>query len=305
MHGFPQRWLAAGLLFALPATVAAQDEKLPRVPAGDLVRAVVKNEIADADDTTIRHSFRSRKQTPKGSQTHLYVETNDAIAAMLIAINDQPLTPQQQQQETNHLNWLMGNPEALRKKHSRENEDAERSLRIVKSLPDAFRYEYAGTEDSNGTMGKQGSPLLRVNFKPNPSYSPPSRVEQVLAGMEGYLLIDPSAQRLAVISGTLFRDVQFGWGIIGHLDKGGHFLVRQADLGDGSWEITEMKLDIGGKILLFKSISMVSDEVFTDFRRVPDDLTFSQGVNLLMGEREKLAHSEHSAGTAESKKTPQ
>ena len=269
--------------------------------AGELVRLAVANEVAAANDTSAKHMFRSRRQTPKGSQTRLYVETDDAIAAMLISDNDRPLTLQQQQAEANHLAWLMNNPDQLRKKHAREREDADRTLRIVKALPDAFSYEYAGTD--NGSGGTAAGPqLARLNFRPNPSYSPPSRVEQVLQGMQGYLLIDTNARRIARIDGTLFRAVTFGWGIIGHLDKGGHFLVRQADLGDGTWDITEMDLSITGKILFFKSISMVSDEVFSDFRRVPDNLTFAQGVELLKSEREKLAQSE---APSEAKRTPQ
>jgi len=267
------------------------------MPPGELVRSAVANEVAAANNTAVKHMFRSRRQTPKGSQTKLYVETNDALAAMLIAINDQPLTPQQRQAEMNHLAWLMGNPDQLRKKQSREKEDAERTLRIVKALPDAFRYEYAGAENREEGLGKAGAQLVRLQFTPNPSYSPPSRVEQVLAGMRGYLLIDKEAGRLARIDGTLFKDVTFGWGIIGHLDKGGHFRVQQADVGDGSWDITEMSLSITGKILLFKSLSMVSDEVFSDFRRVPDDTTFARGVELLKAEEEKLASEGHAPGT--------
>ena len=187
--------------------------------------------------------FRSYNKTPKGSQTKLYVETKDALAAKLIAINDQPLTAEQQRSEANHLTWLMNNPEQLRKKAAREKEDEERSLRIVKALPDAFCYEYAGTADSANGLGKTGDQLVRLKFTPNPAYRPPSHVEEVLAGMQGELLIDPQVRRLARIDGTLFREVTFGWGIIGHLNKGGRFRVQQADLGlgDGAWGITEYK----------------------------------------------------------------
>ena len=278
---------------AVAICLSAQESKAPDMPPNALVRAAVANEVAAANDSTVKHMFRSQKRTPKGSQTRLYVETNDALAAMLIAINDQPLTPQQQQGETNHLAWLMNNPDQLRKKQAREKEDANRTLQIVKALPDAFRYEYAGTENSSAGLGKTDTQLARLKFSPNPSYSPPSRVEQVLAGMEGYLLIDTTSRRLARIDGTLIKDVQFGWGIIGHLDKGGHFRVQQADVGDGAWEITAMNLSITGKILLFKNLSMVSDEVFSDFRRVPDNLPFAQGVELLKAEQEKLARNNH------------
>jgi hypothetical protein len=272
-------------------TLSALGQKIPEMPPGELIRVTVANEVAAAN-TGAKHMFRSHKQIPKGSQTRIYVETTQALAAMLIAINDQPLTAQQQQGEMDHLAWLVNDPEQLRKKHAREKEDEERTLRIVRALPDAFRYEYEGTENSAAGLGKAGDELVRMKFTPNPSYSPPTRVEQVLEGMQGDLLIDKEAHRIARIDGTLFREVTFGWGIIGHLDKGGHFRVQQADLGlgDGAWGITEMSLHLTGRILLFKSLSVVSDEVLSDFQRVPDNLTFAQGVNMLTAERERLAH---------------
>jgi hypothetical protein len=288
------RWceflLAAWVLTGTCFRVAAQVSTVQELPPDQLVRAAVKNEVAAAESTPVRHMFRSRKQTPKGSQTKLYVETNDSMAGMLVAINDQPLTQEQKQGEINHLFWLQGSPEQLHRKQAREKEDAEHTLRIVKALPEAFRYEYAGTENGTAELGRVGAQLMRLKFTPNPGYSPPSHVEQVLEGMQGYLLIDPVSKRLARIDGTLFKEVTFGWGIVGHLDKGGHFRVQQADLGDGSWDITDMSLDIKGKILFFKSLSMVWDEVFSDFHRVPDSTTFAQGVKMLQAEEQKLAN---------------
>ena len=276
-------------------------EGAPQISPNELVRQTVAREMAAANQPSQKHMFRSRKQTPRGSQTRLYVETKDAMAGMMIAINDQPLTPQQQQSETDHLNWLAGNPEQLRKKQAREKEDADRTLRIVKALPDAFRYKYAGTEAGAADLGKPGDELVRLEFTPNPAYSPPSRVEQVLEGMQGYLLIDATAHRIARIDGTLFREVSFGWGLFGHLDKGGHFRVQQADVGDGDWEITAMNLQITGKILLFKSLSMISDEKLSDFHRVPDDLTFAKAVDMLKTEQEKLAHNHEPEAAATGK----
>lgn len=263
------------------------------------MRSTVANEVKAADAIGILHMFRSCKKTPRGSQTHLYVETRDAMAGLLIAVNDKPLTPQQVQSETNHLAWLESNPDQLRKKQAAEKRDADRTLEIVKALPDAFRYQYAGTENSAPGLGKPGDQLVRLKFTPNSSFSPPSHVEAVLEGMEGYLLIDTTCRRIARIDGTLFKDVTFGWGLVGRLDKGGHFVVQQADLGDGSWDITEMKLQITGKIFLFKSISMISDEEFSDFRRVPDDLTFPRGVEMLKAEERKLAQDEAGSNKAE------
>ncbi len=206
------------------------------------------------------------------------------MAGMLIAIDDKPVSPQQIEGETARLQHLINDPDDLRRKQKQEREDAERTLRIVKALPDAFLYEYDGEEPSQPGVGKAGDQLVRLKFRPNPHYSPPTRVEQILTGMEGSLLIDKGALRLAKIEARLFRDVSFGWGILGHLDRGGTFTVCQADVDDGSWELTHLQLSMTGKVMLVKSISIKLDEVLSDFRRVPSDLTFAKGVELLKTE---------------------
>jgi hypothetical protein len=276
--------MGAGSLAAGSLSNSSQDSPSPI----ELVRSAVANEVAASKDDSTKHMFRSRKQNPQGSQTRLYVETREALAGITIAYNDKPLTPEQMQGEEGRLAGLVGNPEQLRRKHSQEQESAERTLRIVKALPDAFLFDYDGEEAGTADLGKDGARLVRLKFRPNPNYSPPSHVEDVLTGMQGVVLIDSAARRIARIDGTLLKEVGFGWGILGHLDKGGHFLVEQRDCGDGSWDVSRMSLGFTGKILLFKSLSIKSDEVFSDFRRVPADTTFAQGVEMLKAEQAKL-----------------
>jgi len=284
------------------AILQGQTDTNPTPSADELVKTVVQNEVAAETGPGQKHMFTSFKKTPKGTQTHLYVETTDAMAGMLIALNGSPLTPAQLQTEEGHLQWLEDNPDQLRRKHAREKEDSERVLRILKAMPYAFHYEYAGTEKGTAAIGSAGAELLKLTFTPNPDYQPPSRVEQVLTGIKGYVLVDGQAKRLAEAEGALFKDVEFGWGILGHLDKGGHFLICQADVGEGAWEITEMKVEVKGKILLFKSINVNFDEMLSDFRPVPEALTFAQGVQLLKAEEEKSARNERTPETTESKK---
>ena len=155
-------------------------------------------------------------------------------------------------------------------------------MRILKALPDAFLYEPDSTQSGTDSIGRVGHQLVRLRFRPNPDYDPPSRVEQVLTGMKGYLLVDVPEKRIAQINAILEKEVGFGWGILGHLDRGGRFLVQQADVGDRQWEITRMELSITGKILLVKKLNIQSNDTFSDFHPVPSDLTFAQGVELLM-----------------------
>jgi len=218
----------------------------------ELVRQAVNNEVASNRESGRHFMFKDVKETAQLSQVKLIVETREATAGMLIARDGHPLSPEERKQEEARLQNYVRNPQELSKKRKQEKEDADHTMRI------------------------------RLRFRPNPAYDPPSRVEQVLTGMKGYLLVDVPEKRIAQINAVLEKDVGFGWGILGHLDRGGRFLVQQADIGDRQWEITRMELSMTGKILLVKKLSIQSSDTFSDFRPVPSDLTFAQGVELLM-----------------------
>jgi hypothetical protein len=279
------------LAFASTATLGRATANMPAVSATELVQRTAQNEIR-SNNQALRYMFRDRKETPHGSQTKLMVETQEAMAGMLVAIDDRPLNPQQREAEIARIQRFIGDPEELRKKHKQEKEDAERITRIMSALPQAFLYEFDGTDVGSPGIGKPGIELVRLKFRPNPHYTPPSHVEQVLTGMQGMMLIDPHKNRIAKIDGTLVKDVSFGWGILGHLDRGGHFLVEQGDIGEDHWEITRMDLSFTGKIMLFKGVSIKSTEVYTDFHPVPADLTFAQGVELLKRREATLAENQ-------------
>lgn len=272
----------------LIASFSAFGAQTPTLPAVELVRRTVHNEIS-ADNDDARYMFRDHKSSGRGSQTKLMVETHDAMVGLLVAINDKPLDAQQKAEENARVDRFVKDPDELKKRQRQEREENDRVGRIMKALPDAFLYDYDGTVPGCEGMGKPGHLLTRLKFRPNPGYDPPSRVEQVLTGMAGYMLVDTNENRIAKIDGTLQSEVSFGWGILGHLDQGGHFLVQQADAGDGHWEISRMDLAFTGKILLFKSVNITQTEVMSGFRSVPSNLTFAQGLELLRKHEALLA----------------
>jgi len=275
-------------LLMLVASPALHGQSSEPQAARELVRQTVDNEVRSNNDGT-KYMFCDQKEFVHGSQTKLVVETTEATAGMLVAVDGKPLGPEQKQAEEARLHALANSPNDLRRKRKAERDDTERTERIIRALPDAFVFEEDGGELGKPGMGKNGDQLVRLKFRPNPAYDPPTHTEQVLTGMEGYVLIDAAKHRIAVIDGTLVKDVGFGWGILGHLDKGGRFVVVQGDMGSGTWEITRMDLSFTGKILLFKKLEIKSNEVFSNFRQVPGNLTFAQGVELLKKQREELA----------------
>jgi hypothetical protein len=274
-------WAPGLLLTTLPLCAAMANAQILAGTPVEVVRRAVQNEVRENKASNAYFMFKDQRKTAHTSQTKLIVETRDAAAGMLVEQDGRPLTPQQQQAEEARLQNYIRNPDELARKRKQEREDADRTLKIVKALPDAFLYEADGTEPGSADVGKPGANLVRLRFRPNPDYDPPSREEQVLAGMHGRVLIDTSENRIAKIDATLEKQVAFGWGILGHLDRGGRFLVQQANVSNHEWELTRMDLSFTGKILLFKSLAIHSSDVFSDFHPVPANLTFAQGVELL------------------------
>jgi hypothetical protein len=276
-------YAVAALLYGIyPWNALAEDAGNTALAA--IVRRAVDNEVASNQNSGMHFRFRNEKRTPQLSQTKLMVETSDATAGLLVMQNGHPLTPQQRNDEEARLASYVQSPQELRKKQKQEKEDAEHTERILRALPDAFLYQRDGTEPGRQELGTPGDELVRLNFRPNADYKPPSHVEQVLTGMSGHLLIDTTQNRIAEIDGTLSKGVEFGWGILGHLDPGGRFLVQQADVGGHQWEVTHMQLSFTGKVLFVKKISIHSNDTFSDFHPVPGNLTFAQGVELLKKE---------------------
>jgi hypothetical protein len=283
------RMLLISLALNLGSRSAAQGP--PALTPSELVKRAVENEVRNNNQGP-KYMCRQRKETPAGSQTKLMVETRDAMVGMVVANNDQPLDQEQRRAEYGRIERFVNDPAELEHKQRQEKESAVRVALILKALPDAFLYEYDGTETGRPGVSKPGDPLLRLKFSPNPRYDPPSHVEQVLVGMQGVVLIDAQEERIARIDGTLFKDVGFGWGILGRLDRGGRFQVDQAVVSDNHWSIARMDLTFTGKMLLFKSINIKSTEIYSDFHPVPADLTFAQGIELLKQQQAAVAQNQ-------------
>ena len=256
-----------------------------------LVRETARNEVA-GDPGNAKFMYMDRKDDERGSKTRLTVETVQAAASILVAENGKPIPPEYRRSEEARLQGMVDHPSEIIKQQKSEREDAERTNRIMQALPEAFLYESDGEEPSQGGYGKVGDELIRLKFRPNPNYKAPTHTEQVLTGMQGVLLIDAKAHRIAKIDGVLTREVGFGWGVLGHLNPGSHFLVEQAEVGQGAWEVTRMTLDFTGKILLVKNLTIKSTEVCSNFRTVPSNITFAQATQLLKKHESEAAQNE-------------
>ena len=240
--------------------------------AQQLMREVVNTEVKSADSDHSHWMYRQHDVEPNKDIVQECVQTAEGEICRHLEQNGHPLTGSEQQQEQKRIHGLLSNPDQERKAQRARNHDGDQAVRMLKMLPDAFNYSDDG----------QDGGYLRLKFEPNPDFDPPTREARVFYAMRGTVLVDPKSKRLVQLKGKLFKDVEFGWGLLGKLYQGGTFLVKRADVGEGHWDTTLLDVDIHGKALFFHTINAQQREVTTEYKKVSDGLTLSQGASLLL-----------------------
>jgi hypothetical protein len=282
------RWLAIVPLLALgalfpPRAIAKED-----LANAELVKRALAAELDAAQDTQHPMRYHLRKASPRLTTTKEIVETKDGAVARLVAINDQPLSQADDIKEQTRLNDLLVDPGKQRHRKQAEQDDINRVLKVIRALPTAFLYQYAGP--AVGPAGRPGeSPSGRIekfSFKPNPSFNPPDLETQALTQMTGELWIDPDQGRAVRLEGHLQQDVDFGWGILGRLNKGGWIVLEQAEVQPRQWRIVHFQMVMTGR-LVFRSKSFDTTEDQTDFASLPVGLTYAQAIQLLRAAPQK------------------
>jgi hypothetical protein len=263
----------ASVILLLVSTTALGQSNTQLSPA-DLVKAVIHNELNTSEATEVRWKYLLVKEVDGKQETREVVETRSGSLDRLIAIAGRPLSASQQHDETERILRLSHNPEEQRKLELIRKKDAEQCDAFLKMVPEAFLFEYAG----------ESGRLTKLVFKPNPGFRPSSREAKVLHEIAGEIWIDARQQRFVTITGQLMNEVKFAGGLLGHLEKGGEFAVKRTEVAPAHWEVTEMAVDMRGKALLFKTISVQQKELHRNFERVPDDLTISDAAALLLNQ---------------------
>ena len=252
-----------------------RSEEGPAVSAALVRRAIQNREAAAKTHRPLRYLLH--KTDDHRDTTKDIIETAQGDVARLIAINNQPLTAEANQAELDRLNTLANHPEIQEHRHHREQKDADRVNRLMRLLPDAFLYRDQGTSPCPTGKGT----CHHLTFSPNPSFEPPDVEANIFRGLAGELWIDQAQERLTRLDAHVIANVDFGWGILGKLDKGGTIQLEQSDIGNHDWELTTLKLNLTGKALMLKSLDIHLTEQATHFSYVPPGVDYRKAIELL------------------------
>jgi hypothetical protein len=246
----------------------------PAAQGQAMLDRALANEYNATQDASHPMRYELAKTSPHWSTTKKICETRDGDVARLIALNGKPLSPPDEQKEEARLNGLLTDPGKQKRRKQAESEDTGRVLKVLRALPAAFVYQDAGAGE--GPTGK----VEKFTFKPNPGFSPPDLETQVLTEMAGVMWIDPVHLRVVRLEGHLQQDVDFGWGILGRLNKGGWIVIEQADVGGGQWRIAHFQMTMSGRVV-WKTRVFDTTEDETGYEPVPVGLGYQKAIELL------------------------
>ncbi|MGD0735495.1 MAG: hypothetical protein ABR976_10125 [Terracidiphilus sp.] len=256
--------------FGIAQSSPATQQPRPAMPEAQLVREVVYNELNDHQGHGYWRYWIER-HTTKETRVEDQIETAQGPVTRLTLSNGRPISTETEQQEEARLHHLLNSREEQARHLQDYEEDEKRIGRILAFLPDAFIYQYAGEE--NG--------CIRLSFKPNPAYPAHSIEARIFHSMSGTLWVDARMKRLARLDGHVQENLDFGYGILGRLYKGGWFQLVRTQVSATDWKTERLEVHMVGRALLVKSFARETSEVRGGFVPVPAGMNLAQGMALL------------------------
>ncbi len=261
--------------------------------ASEVLHKAVNSELKAQSNDHSRWMYQEKTKDAGKEQVKWIVETREGDLDRLWSVNGKPLTREQQKQEDQRIGDLLHKPDRRKKRQRAQREDAQQTERLFNMLPDAVTARF---EEHKGG-------LVEILFQPNLNFRPSSHEAAVFHAMEGRIWIDEKENRLAEIEGHLMRPVKFYGGLLGHLDEGGTFHVKQSEVAPGYWEITLLQVNMHGKALFFKTISVQQNAIRSDFRPVPANITLTQAAEELQRQCKTQATANNGSDRGEQRST--
>lgn len=218
----------------------------------------------------------------KGDQVREVVESKDGTVARRIRVDQRPLTAEEDAAERERLQAMLDSPAAFAK-HVKSDQTGKRfAADLLRQMPSAmiFTYTPGQPQREHATGRGNSSPEVVLDFQPDPAWTPPNMTAEALSGFEGRLWIDAHTHYVTRLEGDIFRGVNFGFGVFGHLDPGGKVTFEQAQVGNQRWIFTHFTEHLNVRVV-FKTIHQNSEIDGRNFMPVPE-MSYQEAIHLLL-----------------------
>jgi hypothetical protein len=271
---------SAGLTQSTDATKSSSsDASLLSIPPRSWVVDAAANELVALHHKDSYLRYRMETVNEKGDQVRDVVESKDGTAARLILKDGKPLTAEQDKLERQRLIDMIASPAAYAKHE--KNGESEKTLadKLVPLMADAMINTYTPGQPQSGKNG--GALEIVLDYKPNPKWVPPNTEAQALTGLEGRVWIDAKTRYVVRMEGTIFRSVNFGWGMLAHIYPGGKLVLNQSNVGGNRWIFTDFSMQLSVRALMVKKLDIHSNAKASGFQTL-GPMSYQDAIHLLL-----------------------
>lgn len=260
-------WQSIGVVIAVTLLAATAWPQPTSV-----VEKMAANEVAARQQRL--HFFYISEERSDRSGGHLWkenvVEVDDGPLRRLIAVDNKPLTTAEAAAEQRRIDYLVSHPDEFRKQNQAHKDDETRATQLMQMLSTAYILTPDG--EVNG--------CTRFTFQPKPEFRPSSYQERVAHELAGTVSVKQPEDRLCALEARIIRPVDFGFGILGHIDEGGQFSLARKQIDAKNWKTDRLSVHMNGRVLMLKSLAQSQDAVRMAIRIVPQNLTLAQAAQL-------------------------
>jgi hypothetical protein len=243
------------------------------------VRGASANELAALHHRKSYLRYRMHLVDEKGDQTRDVIESKDGSVARLILRNGKPLTEDQDKGERQRLNDMLASPSAYAKHVKNDESGRKIADSLIRLMPEAMVYTYVPGQPQTGK--NPGMVEVVLDYEPNPKFSPPTTTSEALTGLKGRVWIDAKTKYVVRMEGTIFRSINFGWGMLAHIYPGGKLIIEQADSGNSRWIFTKFNEQLSARALMVKTINVKTNVEASEFKSI-DEMSYQDAIRVLL-----------------------
>jgi hypothetical protein len=284
----PLSWIPVLSLFMLNAmagpyagsqNASPASASLLSIPPRSWVADAAANELVALHHTDSYLRYRMETVNERGSQVRDVIESKDGTVARLIMKDGKPLTPEQDKGERERLTEMIASPAAYAKHVKNGDSEKKMADTLAPLMADAMINNYTPGQPQSGRNG--GALEIVLDYKPNPKWVPPTTEAQALTGLEGRVWIDAKTRYVVRMEGTIFRSVNFGWGMLAHIYPGGKVVMDQTSVGDNRWIFTDFSMQLSVRALMVKRLEIRSNAKTSGYQTL-SPMSYQDAVRLLL-----------------------
>jgi hypothetical protein len=243
------------------------------------VRAACDNELTALHYKGSYLRYRMHLVDEKGDQTRDVIESKDGSVARLILRDGKALTEEQDKGERQRLDDMLQSPSAYAKHVKGDASGRKIADSLIKLMPEAMLYTYVPGQPQTGS--NPGMVEVVLDYEPNPKFSPPTTTAEALTGLKGRVWIDARTKYVVRMEGTIFRGINFGWGMLAHIYPGGKLMVEQADSGGSRWIFTNFTEQLSVRALMVKTLNVRTNVEASEFKPI-NEMSYQDAIRVLL-----------------------